>query len=582
MVFKLANKDPNGNCTNGIDRIASLLTNAAGEAAKLNPWPHDVYMNVWVVNKLPDNVAGYALFPSSVEGLGGLHDGVIILHDYVGSIGTSNWSHSKALPHELGHTMGLEHTWGGTNSPEVACGDDGINDTPETRGFQSCPRDTNSAKICHPPGQNGPNDLGVVENYQNYMDYSYCSNMFTKGQREAMWNTLENGVAGRNNLWTDQNRAFTGIDYDPPIACTPKADFFSNSLMVCQGDAVRFRNASWRGATNYNWTFDAGTDPMTSDSANPQVIFNTPGWHTATLVVDNGSASDTLTRTEYIYVSKGFADYNNDYQESFEDSSLFANDWLVFNQSRNASHWQVNKNIGVLSHNSVYLNNFNNQAGDIDELVSPTLDLSQVSTGSFFLTFDYAVATTAASLSQVTDSLMLYYSTDCGKTFRRFDTIAGGKLITDGISWANFVPGSTWGHYAKALPAGAYNGNTRFKFQFKAGGNGNNVYIDNINISAFTGVDNIANGVSDFTVFPNPATSTVQMTYELAKESKVKIEIFDALGRSVQVLTDDKQSAGSHTLTVNENTVGQMSQGIYIVKLTADGISTSKRLAITK
>ena len=47
IEFRLANIDPNGNCTNGIDRIVSPLTENADDFAKLNPWPEDQYLNIW-------------------------------------------------------------------------------------------------------------------------------------------------------------------------------------------------------------------------------------------------------------------------------------------------------------------------------------------------------------------------------------------------------------------------------------------------------------------------------------------------------------------------------------------------------
>ena len=42
--FRLATLDPNGNCTNGIDRIQSHLGTQATDAAKLNQWPRDKYL----------------------------------------------------------------------------------------------------------------------------------------------------------------------------------------------------------------------------------------------------------------------------------------------------------------------------------------------------------------------------------------------------------------------------------------------------------------------------------------------------------------------------------------------------------
>jgi hypothetical protein len=52
IEFKLAQKDPQGNCTNGIDRIASPLTYLGNDAAKLNAWDRRKYLNVWTVNQM--------------------------------------------------------------------------------------------------------------------------------------------------------------------------------------------------------------------------------------------------------------------------------------------------------------------------------------------------------------------------------------------------------------------------------------------------------------------------------------------------------------------------------------------------
>jgi hypothetical protein len=142
ITFKLAKLDPNGNCTNGIDRIYSPLTNIADDDAKLNIWPRNKYLNVWVVKNISSGAAGYSMYPSSVQGASGsLVDGVMILHNYVGSIGTGSNSRSRALTHEIGHWLNLPHPWGNSNSPGVSSNcsiDDGVSDTPNTVGWTSC------------------------------------------------------------------------------------------------------------------------------------------------------------------------------------------------------------------------------------------------------------------------------------------------------------------------------------------------------------------------------------------------------------------------------------------------------------
>ena len=120
-------------------------------------------------------LAGYAYKPGVVDGFLYPLDGIIILSNYIGSIGTSSYTTSRALTHEIGHYLSLSHLWGDTNSPGAACGDDGILDTPETMGWTTCQLTNND--VCVP---------GTPENVQNYMEYAYCQRMFTFGQRDAM------------------------------------------------------------------------------------------------------------------------------------------------------------------------------------------------------------------------------------------------------------------------------------------------------------------------------------------------------------------------------------------------------------
>lgn len=155
IEFRLAQKDPSGNCTNGIDRIPTILTYNADDDSKLNGWPRNKYLNIWVVKKIAGGAAGNAYLPNI--GLPASIDGIMILHDYFSSIGTSNINRSHAISHEVGHFLNLQHVWGSSNTPGVACGNDGITDTPNTKGWSFCPSKT-AAKVCN---------AAIVENYQD-------------------------------------------------------------------------------------------------------------------------------------------------------------------------------------------------------------------------------------------------------------------------------------------------------------------------------------------------------------------------------------------------------------------------------
>src|SRR5690606_28647641 len=142
------------------------------------------YLNIWVARSTGGgSAAAYALKPASTDGSGFWLDGIMSLHTYVGSIGTSGPGVESTLSHEIGHYLNLSHTWGDTNDPGVTCGDDGVDDTPETEGWSFCP--LGNADNCNP---------GIQEDLQNYMDYAYCDRHFTPGQVEFMHNALE-GIA---------------------------------------------------------------------------------------------------------------------------------------------------------------------------------------------------------------------------------------------------------------------------------------------------------------------------------------------------------------------------------------------------
>ena len=89
ITFELAQLDPSGNPTTGIDRIYSSETSVGDDGSKLNQWPPAMYLNVWVVDQIngATGAAAYAYLPSTAAQYPGI-DGIIINQRYIGSIGT--------------------------------------------------------------------------------------------------------------------------------------------------------------------------------------------------------------------------------------------------------------------------------------------------------------------------------------------------------------------------------------------------------------------------------------------------------------------------------------------------------------
>jgi PKD repeat protein len=563
IEFRLAQLDPNGNCTNGIDRISSTTTYGAGDNAKLNQWDPAKYLNVWVVRSIGQSgVAGYAYFPATANNIPEV-DGILILSDYIGSIGTSSPFTSRALTHEIGHYLSLAHVWGGTNEPGVACGDDGIGDTPVTKGFRSCP--LNNAAQC---------DTNIVENLQNYMDYAYCYRMFTLGQRYVMRYTLGTFTANRDNLWKPANLAATGTDGRVPAECSPLADFNANIRTICAGtplDLTSFATEdSLRKTTSWEWQFP-GADQATSALKNPKVIYSNPGTYDVTLIASNSVGKDTITKKNYFQIVQPVAWYGMPYEDSFEVPYL-SQGWTT--QGSSSSVVWSNSTASYTGNNSVKLSSFNGGFGfALYSLISPRLDFSKTSGAT--MTFRVAYAN---KRSGGIDYLNVLYSKDCGASWNLMKKYKSSDINMNGLHSGSFTPTKTtnWKQLSIPIPA-AIEGKTpvMLKFEYEYRGFGNNFYIEDINISGVTSIDEVIEAGS-LELFPNPAEESTTLSFSLLNDAPVSISVFDLLGREVSsVARNTRLSAGNNrfTLSIPE-------KGVYLVKINIQGRETVKKLVI--
>jgi len=79
--------------------------------------------------------------------------------------------------------------------------------------------------------------------------------------------------------------------------------------------------------------------------------------------------------------------------------------------------------------------------------------------------------------------------------------------------------------------------------------------------------------------YPNPFNATTTLSYSLAENSEVKLEVFNILGQKVSTVVDEYQNAGFKTVNWNASSV---SSGLYFYKLTTDNKQLTKRLTIIK
>lgn len=543
IEFRLATIDPTGACTNGIDRIRSTRTYAADDAAKLNPWPNSRYINIWVAKSLVNaGAAAYAYRPGNASNA---VDGIMCRYNYVGSIGQSNQNNARTLTHELGHVLNLSHPWGNTNDPGVSCGDDGVSDTPVTRGWTAC---TLSGSVCNPP---------IVENVQNHMDYSYCTTMFTEGQGLRMQAALNSSASNRNNLWTPSNLAATGVDPLGPSVCVPIADFYSADQTVCVNSPIQFYDQSWKGKVdNWYWEFPGGNPATSTDSA-PVVSFPAPGLYNVTLIVSNSVGGDTITKSNFVRIG-GPPVALIPYSNSFENTTDFpGQEGYIFNADGGLTWQQVNTaaSDGTFS---IRINNYNNTAGQVDEWISPPLDFSNVTLPS--VRFKVANAQRSSSSD---DELKLFATTNCGQTWTQRWGKSGATLATGGIQTTAFTPNvNQWRQETVSMNPFALRPNVRIKFQ-NTSDRGNNTYIDELNITGtIVSIEEAEDVQTGFAIYPNPSNGVSNISFYMANSNNIRVEVKDITGKLVNLVTSEFMSAGNHELTLP-----QLSPGVYMVDL---------------
>jgi uncharacterized repeat protein (TIGR01451 family) len=77
--------------------------------------------------------------------------------------------------------------------------------------------------------------------------------------------------------------------------------------------------------------------------------------------------------------------------------------------------------------------------------------------------------------------------------------------------------------------------------------------------------------------YPNPFNNETTISFELAKESHVRVEIYDIQGRLVQTLADGWHAGGPHRVVWQAH---HQASGIYFVRLQAQGFSAVQKILL--
>ncbi|HXB90809.1 MAG TPA: M43 family zinc metalloprotease, partial [Puia sp.] len=283
IQFVLAQRDPNCNPTNGINRVdgsgvAGYVSGGVNSATtlgtndinikNLSRWDPTQYYNVWIVNKIDGNdgtsgqfIAGYAYFPGSSP----LEDGIVML-------ATQMVAGQKTLPHEIGHAFNLYHPFEGSTDASICP----VNTNCSLNGDQVCDTDPISENInsgtgvidftCRTGMTNScTNTPYTPKTESNFMNYTFCFTLFTAGQAARMQASASTSRSGLTTSLGGTAPAGGGCS-------TPKIDF---ELTGDQVTETTVATSGCRSYKDYSYNMIIGAGPSAAATATLNVVSGT-------------------------------------------------------------------------------------------------------------------------------------------------------------------------------------------------------------------------------------------------------------------------------------------------------------------
>jgi hypothetical protein len=367
-----------------------------------------------------------------------------------------------------------------------------------------------------------------------------------------------------------------GCTWSSPLAAI---DVVCDSISSTDCAEVLNESLNVDAASSYLWYFPNGT-PTTSTDENPTVCFPSSGYQDAALVVTNSAGSDSVYFSNFVFVQGAM---ELPYHEGFENMVTFngQENWSTYNPDVNSA-FLITGSASLSGSKSARLYNHGQDEGSIDDLISGPINLAVLDPVNDIVTLSFRYAYRKRD-DNTDDWLRLYAKRNCGDNWSLKKTLHGEFLSTINYNppWTPSDSSDWTTVHVTNITSTYFTGDFRFKFNFE-NGNGNNLFLDDINIYAGSPSDDIISGINEnegsfnFGLFPNPADNEVNVRFDLQNASTVRLYIHDISGKISKQFSLNG-TAGSN-LAIVETT--DLDAGVYFMTLKIDGSSRTEQFIL--
>lgn len=538
--FTLSSVDRTNNTAWSQHTMGSSNESAMKNALAISP---ATTLNLYSCN-IGGGLLGYATFPWSYAENSNMH-GVVCLYSSFPGGSAAPYNLGDTATHEVGHFLGLYHTFQGgcTGSGDF------VDDTPaEASPAYGCPAGRNT---CSSPG-NDP-----ITNFMDYTDDS-CMDNFTSGQSVRM----------DQQMATYRPTMLGGGGCSPTVA----ANFSGSPTSGTAPLTVNFTDLSTGSPTSWSWNFGDGTG---SSAQNPSHTYTAAGTYTVALTATNACGSDVESKSAYVSVGGGggavtitYDDFETgmgNYTDGGADMSRYTGGTYAWQGSAAAD---IQDNSGTSS--SFYTTTTRNVTA--------------------YQTLEVEFYFRAQSMETGENFWVQYYN---GSAWQTVANYVAGTSFNNATFYVTTVtiPRSTY-----TFPT-----NARIRFMCDASDNNDDVYIDQITWRGLTtssaeplrivalgeaddrgdddaarlGLD--ADGLSLAQNRPNPFHGRTTISFSLPEEASVHLSVYDVTGRRVMTLVDGTQPAGVHSVEMDSRI---LNPGVYFYRLVAAGESVQRKMVI--